>query len=106
LDDPSGNPLSRFAPSLFHVSALRASIGRMAVIPHWPGMMRRSLAARYCDLSVAEFEREIAAGRLPMPVKLGNSEHWSKARMDEALERIAGGSANDWRSKLGLPKVA
>lgn len=77
-----------------------------AVLPHWPGMMRRSLAAQYCDLTVAEFEREIANGRLPVPVMLGNNEHWSKSRMDEALERIAGGSANDWRGKLGLPRVA
>jgi predicted DNA-binding transcriptional regulator AlpA len=68
-------------------------------------MMRRQLAARYCDLSVAEFEREVADGRLPMPVRLGNSEHWSKAALDAALERIAGAS-NDWRSKLGLPRVA
>lgn len=78
----------------------------MTALPHWPGMMRRQLAAKYCDLSVAEFEREIAAGRLPSPVKLGNTEHWSKARIDEALERIAGSASNDWRSKLGLPRVA
>jgi hypothetical protein len=75
-----------------------------AALPHWPGMMRRTLAARYCDLSVAEFEREVVAGRLPMPVKLGNNEHWSKVRIDAALEAIAGGSANDWRAKLGLPR--
>lgn len=78
----------------------------MTALPHWPGMMKRGLAARYCDLSVAEFEREIVEGRLPLPVKLGNSEHWSKARLDEALDRIAGASANDWRAKLGLPRVA
>ena len=65
-------------------------------------MMRRSLAASYCDLTVAEFEREIAGGRLPTPVKLGNHEHWNKTSMDEALERITNGAANDWRAKLGL----
>lgn len=77
-----------------------------AALPHWPGTMRRSLAARYCDLSVAEFEREVAEGRLPMPVKLGNSEHWSKVQIDQAIERLAGGADNDWRAKLGLPRVA
>lgn len=77
----------------------------MNVAPHWPGMMRRQTAARYCDLSVAEFEREVADGRLPMPVKLGNSEHWSKALLDKALDAIAGG-ANDWRAKLGLYRAA
>lgn len=74
--------------------------------PHWPAMMRRSLAARYCDLSVAEFEREIAEGRLPNPVKLGRSEHWSKPKLDEALEKLAGGADNDWRKKLGLYDAA
>jgi predicted DNA-binding transcriptional regulator AlpA len=69
-------------------------------------MMRRSLAACYCDLSVAEFEREIADGRLPMPVKLGNSEHWSKGKLDRALEQLAGGADNDWRTKLGLYNAA
>jgi hypothetical protein len=76
-----------------------------AALPHWPGMMRRALAARYCDLTVAEFEREIVAGRLPLPVMLGSNEHWSKVRMDEALERLSG-SSNDWRAKMGLPRVA
>jgi predicted DNA-binding transcriptional regulator AlpA len=74
--------------------------------PHWPAMMRRSLAARYCDLSAAEFEREISEGRLPMPVKLGNSEHWSKPALDRALEQLAGGADNDWRTKLGLYNAA
>lgn len=74
-------------------------------LPHWPGMMRRQLAARYCDLSVAEFEREIADGRLPMPVRLGNHEHWSKKRLDEALELLDGGQ-QDWRTKLGLNHAA
>ena len=73
----------------------------MSALPHWPAMMKRALAARYCDLSVAEFEREIAEGRLPMPVKLGNAEHWSKAKLDAALEKLTGG-AEDWREKLKL----
>jgi predicted DNA-binding transcriptional regulator AlpA len=79
-------------------------------------MMRRQIALSickalrkvkcYCDLSVAEFEREIADGRLPMPVKLGNSEHWSKMGLDRALEQLAGGADNDWRTKLGLYNAA
>lgn len=69
----------------------------MSALPHWPGMMRRALAAKYCDLSVAEFEREIVDGRLPTPVTLGNSEHWSKAQLDKALAALTGESANDWR---------
>jgi hypothetical protein len=70
--------------------------------PHWPRMMRRTLAASYCDLTVPEFEREVAEGRLPMPVILGKAEHWSLTRLDEALERIDAGGAADWQTKLGL----
>ena len=71
----------------------------------WPAAMRLKSAASYCELSVADFEREISAGRLPMPVKLGSHEHWSKAKIDEALERIAG-SSHDWRAAVGLNHAA
>lgn len=70
--------------------------------PYWPIMMKRSTAAHYCDLSVAEFEREVASGRLPMPVKLGNSEHWSRLAIDEMLGRLTGDSGPDWRKKSKL----
>lgn len=73
--------------------------------PHWPAMMRRTLAARYCDLSAAEFEREVNEGRLPLPIVLGGSERWSRRKLDEALELLDGG-ADDWRSKLGLNNAA
>lgn len=63
--------------------------------------MRRSLAARYCDLSVAEFEREVMAGNLPQPVKLGNEEHWSKAQLDHSLAVLTGEAQKDWR--IGSP---
>lgn len=56
----------------------------------WPRMMRKATAARYCDLSEAAFEREINAGRLPCPVKLGNREHWCRNALDKALDRITG----------------
>lgn len=81
------------------------TLERLASMPHWPAMMRRSLAARYCDLSVAEFEREVNDGRLPVPIMLGSSEHWSHRKLDEALELLHGG-ADDWRSKLGLNHAA
>lgn len=73
--------------------------------PHWPAMMRRTLAARYCDLSAAEFEREVNEGRLPLPIVLGGSERWSRRKLDEALELLDGG-ADDWRAKLGLNNAA
>ena len=74
---------------------------RFASMPHWPAMMRRHLAASYCDLSIAEFEREVLAGTLPAPVSLGNREHWSKAQLDQALAVLTGEAQSDWR--IGSP---
>jgi predicted DNA-binding transcriptional regulator AlpA len=69
-------------------------------------MMKRGTAALYCDLSVAEFEREVASGRLPSSVKLGNSEHWDRDALDEELNRLSGRS-RDWRSEQpGLSNAA
>jgi hypothetical protein len=68
-------------------------------------MMRRTMAARYVDLSPAEFEREVNEGRLPLPIMLGRSEHWSRRKLDDALEALHGG-VEDWRSKLGLNRAA
>jgi len=70
--------------------------------PGWPRMMRRATAALYCDLSAAEFEREIASGRLPHPVKLGDSEHWSRVAIDEMLGQLTGDTTPDWRVKSKL----
>ena len=65
----------------------------------WPMAMKRKDAAAYCSLTMPEFEREMAVGRLPLPVKLGNHEHWSRARLDEALERLTG-QDDDWKRRL------
>ncbi|MFD1104187.1 helix-turn-helix transcriptional regulator [Sphingobium olei] len=71
-------------------------MGRLA--PFWPRMMKRGTACAYLDLSAAELEREIAAGRLPHPVMLGNAEHWSRSELDEYVDRLTGvRAANDWR---------
>ena len=74
---------------------------RIERIPNWPAMMTRQLAADYCCLSVAQFEREIVAGRLPNPVKLGGTEHWHRPTLDRYLEQIAGGTY-DWRKDSPL----
>lgn len=72
----------------------------------WPTMMRRVTAAQYLDLSAAELEREVNAGRLPMPVKLGNTDHWSRTQLDEHLRRITGDGADDWRKASPLYNAA
>ena len=37
-------------------------------------MMKKARAAAYLDLSVRAFEREVARGTLPPPVKLGGAD--------------------------------
>ena len=56
----------------------------------WPRSMKRVTAAQYCDMSVAAFEREVNAGRLPMPIKLGGREHWCRNALDKALDQLTG----------------
>jgi predicted DNA-binding transcriptional regulator AlpA len=72
--------------------------------PFWPRMMKRATACAYLDLSPAELEREVAAGRLPHPLMLGNGLHWSRAEIDTYLERLSGAAeaAGDWRKKVKL----
>ena len=70
--------------------------------PYPPRMMTRSRAAHWCDLSEAEFEREVAAGNLPSPVMLGKKLHWSRVKLDEALEKLAGERPADWRGGSNL----
>ena len=72
-----------------------------AEVSEWPAMMLRKSAARYCDLTEEAFEREVVAGRLPMPVIFGERPHWHKATLDKHRDRIAG-VVNDWRKKSPL----
>lgn len=53
---------------------------------NWPEMMVKRVAASYCGLSVETFEREIAAGRLPMGVHFGGRYRWRKALEDAGIE--------------------
>jgi len=70
--------------------------------PDWPRLMRRATAAAYCDMAASEFEREVAAGRLPMPATIGGAERWSRLQIDEALERMTGDGIPDWRRNQPL----
>lgn len=63
----------------------------------WPAMMKRTTAAAYCDLAPAKFLQEVAAGRLPQPVKLGGEDHWHMDQLDDDFRRITG-RTQDWRS--------
>lgn len=75
-------------------------------LPHWPGAMKRGTAARYCELSEAEFVREVAAGRLPAAFIVGRHEHWSKAQLDKALLIMAGEVLDDSDIVIGERSAA
>jgi predicted DNA-binding transcriptional regulator AlpA len=60
-------------------------------------MLNRPLAAAYCGLSSAEFERQVCAGELPSAVKLGNKTLWERGAIDESLDRLTGRGAPNWR---------
>ena len=72
------------------------------IAPDWPRMLRRTAAALYCGLTVSEFEREVAIGRLPMPVNLAGKESWSRVQIDECLDRLTGEKVPDWRDNAKL----
>ena len=63
--------------------------------PHWPRAMKRATAAAYCDMSESAFEREVLAGRLPMPTTLGGRDHWCKNALDKALDVITGAAQDN-----------
>jgi hypothetical protein len=72
-------------------------------IPDWPRLMRRDLAAAYCDMPIAEFERGVATGALPQPVKVVDRDRWSKAALDERVGRLTGeGGDDDFRKRSKL----
>jgi len=91
-----GVPRTGVAESPKPERTVTAAPTRVDRIPDWPAMMTRKLAADYCSLSVAQFEREIIDGRLPCPVKLGGRDSWHRATIDKHLELIANPEL-DWR---------
>lgn len=60
------------------------------IIARWPEMMLERDAADYCSLSLAAFQREVYAGRLPGPVRFGGKDHWRKSIIDRALDVLTG----------------
>lgn len=63
--------------------------------------MKRKTAAEYCDLSESSFATEVAAGRLPCGISLGQREHWDRFALDAAISRLSGGENEpDYRRKL------
>lgn len=65
----------------------------MADLPYWPALLRREKAAAYCDASIAAFEREVFVGRMPQAILFDGRERWSRAMIDQAIERLFGDGA-------------
>lgn len=63
--------------------------------PYWPRLMLRKTAAAYLDMPVNAFEKEVAVGRLPVPIVIGGKERWDRVKVDEALDAE---HIDDWRS--------
>lgn len=74
----------------------------MKVYPDWPRAMKRATAAAFCDLSLAEFDAEVASAKLPQGFLLGRSLHWSRSAIEEHLGRLSGDTRPDWREQSPL----
>ena len=70
-------------------------------LPHWPGAMNRRTAASYCDMTPAQFEREVAENRMPLPTMTAAGERWLKVAIDAALWSLNGGPNGDGGSSGG-----
>lgn len=73
-------------------------------LPDWPRMLSKRMAAAYCGLAVADFDRAIAAGQLPEGTQLAGREVWCRLALDAALDRLTGAGVPDWRK--GQPLYA
>lgn len=68
-----------------------------APMPFWPALLKRDQAMAYLSLTPAKFEAAMLAGEIPYPIMVGGQERWSRAQMDEYLDRLTGGGKDDWR---------
>jgi len=66
----------------------------------WPALMKRQTAAKYCDMSVPSFEKEVLSGRFPCGIVVGGLEHWRKAALDAAIERLDAAHTASAKGKL------
>lgn len=73
----------------------------MKTWPDWPAAMKRATAAAYCDMSIASFDREVALGRFPSPIRLGGLDHWTRNAIDQQLDQLENESL-DWREKVPM----
>lgn len=54
----------------------------------WPEAMSKKTLAAYLDRSERAIEMDVAAGRMPQPIRLGASVRWRRQEINEWLERL------------------
>lgn len=57
-------------------------------MPAWPGLMRRTTAALYLDMSESMFSKLVAAGRFPGSVLFGSQRRWRKVDLDAVIAPV------------------
>jgi predicted DNA-binding transcriptional regulator AlpA len=72
---------------------------RRRVIRDWPPFLSRHNAAAALDMSLAEFERAMLKGELPMPVMTAAGERW---RLSDIENAYGVADEKDWRDKSRL----
>lgn len=55
-------------------------------MPTTEKLLTSHLLIAYLGRSLSSINRDVKAGRLPSPIKLGRNRYWRKAEVDEALE--------------------
>lgn len=60
-------------------------------VNRWPLCMKRKTVAEYLDMSEESVVKEVSAGRLPAPFRIGGTDHWRKDAIDAAINHLTGG---------------
>lgn len=67
----------------------------------WPALLLRKTVAEYLDMSEDSVIKEVSAGRLPAPFKIGGRDHWRRDAIDAAINQLTGGDAvPEYRKEL------
>lgn len=70
-------------------------------VSEWPRLMKAKQACAYVSMSEPSFRREITAGRLPAPIRIGGADHWCRKALDASIDRLLGGhEPGDWRAEM------
>ncbi|MGL4640557.1 MAG: hypothetical protein ACRCVX_12620 [Shewanella sp.] len=64
-----------------------------------PGLMSLQTAARYCDMTPAEFQKAVAVGDMPQPVLVNGAERWRLAEIEGQYEEAKTCERKMWGGK-------